>query len=297
MTEEFNFETNRASNEWLSSVLSKSGYLTDGEVVHVDQREASLGQGSAATFYHLDLRYSDNGRGDQPESMLLKVAKPGATEGFEATLKAYAAYQLVAQANRYDLIQKEPVFYEAVRGEGFPLPLIKCYGVSIDHVGRQNCLLLQDLSENWGEPVFPLPPSDVACANTVRALAQIHAHCWDSDRFGTTGFPPVTDSLIDEVVSIYRATFELFASNISDRLSPRRRKVYAQALEALPGLLRNRFQESEVTLIHGDAHHWNVLVHNETDDTLVYDWQTWHVDCGAHDLAYLMALSWFPERR
>ncbi len=297
MTAEFNFDTNEVLTEWLTTVLTENGYLDDGEITHADQQRAALGQGSAATFYHLSLRYSASSRGDKPESMLLKVAKPGETESFEPTLEIYAAYQLIPQAKRYDLIQKEPAFYETVRKNRYPLPLIECYGSAIDQGGHQNCLLLQDMSANWCEPLFPLPPSEKACTNTVEALAQIHAHWWDSDHFDGDELPRVSDAVIDEAISIYRSTFDEFARNMGDRLSLSRRDIYLRALDALPRLLKYRFHQSDVTLVHGDAHHWNVFVHNETEETVLYDWQTWHVDCGAHDLGYLISLGWFSERR
>ena len=294
---EFDFESGSASTDWLTSVLTRNGHLVHGEVIHVRQEPAVLGQGSAATFFNLKVRYSPGSGGDRPESMLLKVANPAANPQFESALEAYAAYLLVGQSDRYDLLQKEPTFYEAVRTDGFPLPVIDCYGTAVDDAGHRNCLLLRDMSGDWGEPLFPLPPSEVSSTNTVRSFARIHAHWWGSDRFGSVGFPDVTPPLVDEAVAVYRKSFEGFAANIGDRLSRQRRDIYAAALDALPRLLTERFAESDLTLIHGDAHPWNVLTHNETQETVIYDWQTWHVDFGAHDLAYLMALGWFPERR
>ena len=43
---------------------------------------------------------------------------------------------------------------------------------------------------------------------------------------------------------------------------------------------------------------WNVLLpKNEWQVPIWIDWQTWGVSFGAHDLAYLIGLHWFPERR
>lgn len=293
----FDFENDDAPKEWLTSVLTSNGYLELGEVTQVSRSSTSVGQAAGATFYRLDIEYSDASLGSKPIQMLLKVGKPGATEGFESTLEMYAAYQMIPQALRYDLIQKEPAFYEMVRSEGFPLPLIKCYGTAVDYEGHQHCLLLDDMSNDYSEPMFPLPPSKRACANTVKSLAQVHAHWWNSDRFGEEDYTVPSKATVDEAVAIYATAYKEFENNIGDRLSQPRREIYSRALDTLPGLLERRFGQSNLTLIHGDAHHWNVLVHKQTEACIIYDWQTWHVDCAAHDLSYLMGLSWFAERR
>ena len=50
--------------------------------------------------------------------------------------------------------------------------------------------------------------------------------------------------------------------------------------------------------MHGDSHFWNFLFPKDVAQapTLI-DWQSWNVDFGMRDLAYMMALYWFPERR
>ena len=54
---------------------------------------------------------------------------------------------------------------------------------------------------------------------------------------------------------------------------------------------------SKVTLAHGDANHWNMLAPRAGGDVVILDWQTWHVDVGAYDLACLMGMGWFEEQR
>ena len=53
-----------------------------------------------------------------------------------------------------------------------------------------------------------------------------------------------------------------------------------------------------LTLTHGDAHPWNFLFPRAgSGPAYLFDWQVWHVDVGARDLAFLMALHWSPARR
>lgn len=53
-----------------------------------------------------------------------------------------------------------------------------------------------------------------------------------------------------------------------------------------------------LTIIHGDAHSWNFLFpRSGSGPAYLIDWQLWHVDVGARDLAFFMALHWYPNRR
>jgi thiamine kinase-like enzyme len=53
-----------------------------------------------------------------------------------------------------------------------------------------------------------------------------------------------------------------------------------------------------LTLAHGDAHTWNFLFpRSGVGPAFLIDWQLWHLDVGARDLAFLMALHWYPSRR
>ena len=53
-----------------------------------------------------------------------------------------------------------------------------------------------------------------------------------------------------------------------------------------------------LTVAHGDAHSWNFLFPRAAEGAaFLIDWQLWHLDVGARDLAYLMALHWSPQRR
>jgi len=53
-----------------------------------------------------------------------------------------------------------------------------------------------------------------------------------------------------------------------------------------------------LTVIHGDAHTWNFLFPRSGEGAaFLVDWQLWHVDVAARDLAFLMALHWYPSRR
>lgn len=95
-----------------------------------------------------------------------------------------------------------------------------------------------------------------------------------------------------------------FTGFLGDRLSADRRRVYEKFLAALPRLLTPQRAArltagKAVTLVHGDAHFWNFLYPHEAAQAAVHliDWQSWDIGVGTDDLAYMIALHWYPERR
>jgi hypothetical protein len=71
-------------------------------------------------------------------------------------------------------------------------------------------------------------------------------------------------------------------------------RVFSSSLQPWLRLTDTRF----LTIAHGDAHSWNFLFPRSGDGpAFLIDWQLWHVDVGVRDLAFLMALHWYPSRR
>lgn len=294
----FDFETEQAAAEWLTDILMANGYLEAGYVTKVGQQIADVDAGASAKIYAITLEYSAESIGVRPNSFLMKVAKSGSVEAFEERSERYAAWLLLPQEHRYATLHKEPIFYESVRGTKNPLPLIPCYGSETDLVSHNTCLLLEDYSKTHVQPPWPVPPLQKHCENTIDALAQLHAHWWNSRDFGTAAFPLISADQIDEIVAVYQKCYLQFGDLLGDRLSDTRRSIYEDVLLELPRLLKARFTASnKLTLSHGDAHHWNMLLPLSGDDVVIFDWQTWHVDTGAHDLAYLMGVLWYAEHR
>jgi thiamine kinase-like enzyme len=295
---DFNFDSQLASVDWLSQILTQNGYLTEGAVESVEQEISQVNAGASATIYQLTLKYSSGSIGNRPETFLMKVAMSGETEAFEDVVVRYSAWLLFPQSKRYLILQKEPVFYEAIRRETTSLPLIECFGSAIDPVNHRTCLLLEDISDSHVQTPWPIPPSYEQCDATIIALARLHAHWWNHGNFGNEEFPLVTNQLVDETLAICRDAYNRFQNDLGDRLSDSRRDIYEKALNKLPNLLKRQLVESsQLTLAHGDAHHWNILNPKMGGEAVIFDWQTWHVNVGAYDLAYFMGVWWFPEHR
>jgi hypothetical protein len=53
-----------------------------------------------------------------------------------------------------------------------------------------------------------------------------------------------------------------------------------------------------MTVVHGDAHVWNVFLPKDGGGgARLFDWDAWRIDTGTDDFAYMMALHWFSEHR
>jgi thiamine kinase-like enzyme len=85
----------------------------------------------------------------------------------------------------------------------------------------------------------------------------------------------------------------------SEVVPAERRLLYERLLDGAPRLLK-RFEAGQpLTLIHGDAHWWNCFVPQDSHQAQVrlIDWEDWTIGAGTMDLAYMIAMLWFPERR
>src|SRR6266496_1475433 len=112
----------------------------------------------------------------------------------------------------------------------------------------------------------------------------------------SASFPAVAPSM--------NIKFAGFVDFLDDRLSADRRQLYERVLSRAPGVWKERIREErsdgkDLTLIHGDAHFWNCLHPRRLDQDKVYiiDWQCWRIDTATDDLAYMIGLHWYPDRR
>ena len=70
-------------------------------------------------------------------------------------------------------------------------------------------------------------------------------------------------------------------------------------LSLTPRLLARYHSHRNVTIVHGDAHVWNSVLSQEGggDDVRLFDWDLWRIDVASDDLAYMMAMHWYPDLR
>lgn len=273
---EFDHSSKIASAEWLTSVLTRNGYLASGEVIAVDQKPSRIRMARSSEFFELKLKYS-SARTAAPSNCLMKVGRP----------------------ELFDPSRKEVAFYELVRGNEHSTGLLTTFGTAINDIARSAVILMEDKRDAFYVTEWPLPPNINDCEQAVRSLAAIHATWWNSPSLENEGFDRLS-RFVHLPDDSPRRLLAAFFDAVGDGISKPRRAIVERLLERYPQTLKQRIDETphSQTLVHDDAHFWNVLLpKNEWQVPIWIDWQTWGVSFGAHDLAYLIGLHWFPERR
>jgi hypothetical protein len=228
--------------------------------------------------------------------MRLRLSYDGTTAGAPASLILKVGLPERANA-RWDSGRYEVAFYTHV-AEATPAALLpECYDAAWDekHKGLAPAARRPD-----GIAFCPDPLADAPDAITgeaiVRARARFHAAWWDDPRLGTSigAWLEPHDPQIQE----FAEEFGRFADRVGDRLPPERRAIYEHLIEEGHRLNARYHSHRDMTLLHGDAHVWNVFLPCDPgDDVRLFDWDGWRVDVATDDLAYMMAFHWFPDHR
>ncbi len=261
---------------WLTRVLREAGVLTSGHVLRI---ELDAGETTLSTVARLRVTYRPERAG--PERLFLKFtrsAPPGTRRESGAEVAFYAT---IAPAT-------------PVRA------LLRCLDAQFDPEAARMHVLLEDVSDtHFAEPPLQLPIREEHAGMVVDELARLHATWWREPPFEAAGQARPSAEGIERRIAGVREQVGRFAGFLGDRLSRGRRVIYAEALAALPKLYERLLEPDAYTVVHDDVHIGNVLYPKdpERDTIRLIDWQTWNVDLALKDLAHLMALFWFPERR
>jgi len=108
------------------------------------------------------------------------------------------------------------------------------------------------------------------------------------------------EAALAKTTAEYRERYTRFASTFDDRLWPAARAIYARVYDARERLITPVRLYATYTIGHGDAHVWNLLYPRAGvtgAGILLIDWDNWRIGRAAADLAYMMAVHWYPERR
>ena len=218
---------------------------------------------------------------DAPETLILKTGLPERIgSGWKAGLQEVAFYRDVAVATK-------------------PLLVPRCFEAFYDATTENWHLLLEDLTDTHIiATTWPLPPTAEQCERIVDTLARFHAAWWDGPRLGVSVGTWRDEAASRRLLSDLAAHFTRFADRLGDSLSRERRMLYERLFDSAPRLLERYHTRRNVTLIHGDAHVWNIFLPRDGgDDLRLFDWDSWRIGIAANDLAYMMALHWYPDRR
>jgi hypothetical protein len=267
-----------ATPEWLTGVLRRVGRLERGSVAAV--RPASSSTLLVSSVSRLEVSYTPGTSRDAPASLFLKLSRP--------------VFQPEALK---DYSRMEVEFYSSVAREMRDPPVPVCFDAAFDPATGGAHLLLEDLTETHFQPPPPLPPSEDHCAQAVEALAEVHVQWWGHARLGAGVGELLSEEAVAAVARGAAEGFEKFADFLGDLLSPARCALYEKVIACFPAPWRRLTSAKGLTLTHGDAHTWNFMYPRAEGRALLIDWQLWHPHVGPRDLAYMMALHWYPERR
>jgi ecdysteroid kinase len=175
-------------------------------------------------------------------------------------------------------------------------PLVRCLATGED--GDDGTVVLEDLRATHDHPPWPLPPSRKQCESALDALARVHAQWWEAPTLGHTIANLHTTESLTSMVHHIAAHLPVFIDTLGDTLTTEARHVYERVFSSSLQPWMRLTDPRALTVIHGDAHTWNFLFPRSGEGAAyLIDWQVWHLDLGARDLAFFMALHWYPSRR
>jgi hypothetical protein len=268
-----------ANAEHLTDALRRSGVLGDGRVCNV------VMESSRATLLSqiIRLRLTYDGAGSEaPSSVILKTAHPERIgDPFNAGRQEVAFYARVASVMSAHLVPR-------------------CFEAFYDTDTRTWHLLLDDLTDTHViATTWPLPPAMEQCESIVQARARFHAEWWDDPRLGASVGAWLGADAMDRQLKQFAEQFARFTDRLGDSLPRERRNLYERLLDVAPLLIARYHSHRNMTIVQGDAHVWNCFLPRDGrgDDVYFFDWDSWRLDVGSDDLAYMMAMHWYPDRR
>src|ERR1051326_8387283 len=263
------------SADQVTEALRRSGVLGDAVVERITEEPLPA---LVSRVRRLRLDYAGPAP-DAPRTLIAKAGEPG---------------------RRTDTAgSREVSFYRDIAPDTPAGLLARCYSAASDAATGAWHLLMEDLGEtHFLSPRWPIPPTENQCRTIIATWARFHAAWWDDPRFGLTIGQRHDEATTESYVNAAAECFGRFADLMGERLTPERRAIFERYLNAVPRLFARHRAHRDVTIVHGDAHAWNVLLpREESGDVRLFDWSDWRVSIATGDLAYMMATHWYPERR
>ncbi len=254
----------------LSSALYAAGTPRHGGIVRVTITERI--ETVISHLWFLEVDYAEGSSPKLPNRLLLKWAR-------EQSVAPYGG-------------DSELVFYRELAPALPSPPMVHCLATA-PPASKHRWLILEDLRSSHTNPPWPQRPDDKSVHEAVAVLARVHARWWEAPALGSTIGTPHTETDLRTMVNGFRShlpgLFDDLGENlpVSDRVVLE--TVFNSSLQPWLRLLDPR----ALTVIHGDAHTWNFLFPRSGQGTpYLIDWQVWHLDIGARDLAFMIALHW-----
>src|SRR6267154_85250 len=268
-----------ANADHLTEMLRASGLLGTVRICNVSLMSSQ--QKLRSHTFRLRLDYEGTA-GDAPNSVILKMGHlDSAGRPSYSNRNEIAFYSDIAPALPARLV---PNCFEAVAATD----------TSAWH------LLLEDLTDShFIATEWPLPPTSAQCESIVQALARFHAAWWDSPLLGASVGAWYDPDAVNQGLRAFAEQFARFTDRFGEFVPPERRDLYQRLLDQAPRLLARYHSRRHLTINHGDAHTWNFFLprHGGSENVRLIDWESWSINAATDDLAYMMAMLWYPDRR
>ena len=258
----------------LSHWLRRSGNLPNGEItqVRIDLEDTT----PISKLYYLTATYTSDAPSDLPRRLIVKSPLLKASgDGPEVQF-----YRDVAPS-----ILKTP-------------PIVRCLAAVENSDDNPETVVIEDLRATHDHLPWPIPPTGSQAELAIDALAHVHAQFWEAPSLGNTIGRHNSEQSLTSMLKGVIEQIPPFFDEFGDSLSADVRKVYDRVFTSSLKPWMRLTDPRALTIIHGDAHSLNFLFpRSGSGPAYLIDWQLWHIDVGARDLAFLMALHWYPTRR
>jgi thiamine kinase-like enzyme len=202
--------------------------------------------------------------------------------------------------NLQGLGSREVSFYQKTASILDPSLVLNCYLALYDEKEDAYNLLFEDLSETHHSGAeWPIPPDIGTCRKVVASLGGIHAAWWDNPGLENMFAPyPTKEACLENFKRDFIQACNDFAMFLDDRLTEQYRSYYQLWMDHYESWVGRFLSFRNITLLHCDTHFWNFLLpKDQAGDIKLIDWQCYEYGIGAQDLAYMIALHWYPSRR
>jgi aminoglycoside phosphotransferase (APT) family kinase protein len=259
----------------LTSALYAAGSLKEGSVLNVEitkQIETPISH-----LWFLEVVYAAGSSPALPDRLLLKWA--------------------IEASPAPDRGEPELIFYRELAPSLPSPPMIRCFAIAAPD-NREQWIILEDLRASHTNPPWPERPADKSVYDAIAVLARLHARWWESPSLGLTVGSLHTETALRTMVHGFRDHLPGFFADLGEDLPPADRRVLETVFNSSLRPWSRLLDERALTVIHGDAHTWNFLFSRSGDGMpYIFDWQLWHLDVGAKDLAFMIGLHWDRSTR
>jgi len=195
--------------------------------------------------------------------------------------------------------KSEVEFYKKVAPEISCPPLVQCFEAVYDSETDHSHILMEDLSATHSQPDQGRAPFETESVMAVETLAKAHAVYWNDPRLGKEIGKLFDQNTLNKFIENVEQSVLVFLESSGIDLTATQRQAYQLMLRNADKIWGRLIDPTNLTVTHGDCHWWNFLYPKDLDSETVriFDWHLWHIDLGARDLAFLLALGGFAEPR